>query len=129
MIDKTQLSIGNSNRNLKTATSPVSTISSQQLKFKAVLDEQLKNECKELQMSKHARDRIAQRGIDVDQNVMNSLNYAADIARSKGARDIVMIGKDAAFVVNIPNSVIVTAVSSDELKDNIFTNIDSAVLI
>lgn len=129
MIDKTQLGIGKANRNLNTAASPVKTISSQQLSFKAVLDEQLKNETNQLQMSKHAKDRIAQRGIDVDQDLMSSLNYAADIARSKGARDIVMIGKDAAFVVNIPNSVIVTAVSSDELKDNIFTNIDSAVLI
>ncbi len=129
MIDKTQIGIGKTAANVNTAANPVKTINSQQLSFKAVLDQQLKNESQQLQLSKHAKDRIAQRGIEVDQNVMSSLNNAADLARSKGARDIVMIGKDAAFVVNIPNGVIVTAVSSDELKNNIFTNIDSAVLI
>lgn len=129
MIDRTQFGVGSANRNFNTAANSVKTISSQQLSFKAVLDEQLKNESKQLQLSKHAKDRIAERGIDVNQNLMSSLNDAADVARSKGAKDIVMIGKDAAFIVNIPNGVIVTAVSSDELKNNIFTNIDSAVLI
>jgi len=129
MIDKTQLGVGKANSNYNTAANPVKTINSLQLSFKAVFDEQLKNESKQLQLSKHAKDRIAQRGIEIDQNLMSSLNSAADIARSKGAKDIVIIGKDAAFVVNIPNGVIVTAVSSNELKDNIFTNIDSAVLI
>jgi len=129
LIDRTQFGVGSANRNFNTAANSVKTISSQQLSFKAVLDEQLKNESKQLQLSKHAKDRIAERGIDVNQNLMSSLNDAADVARSKGAKDIVMIGKDAAFIVNIPNGVIVTAVSSDELKNNIFTNIDSAVLI
>lgn len=130
MIDKTQIGIGSNNSNLNTAVNPVKTINSQEISFKAVFDQQLRNESKQqLQLSKHAKDRIAQRGISIDQDMMSSLNNAADIARSKGSRDIVMIGKDAAFVVNIPNGVIVTAVSSDEMKDNIFTNIDSAVLI
>lgn len=129
MIDKTQFGVGNANCNLNTTASPVKTLNSQQLKFKAVFDEQLKNDSSQLQISKHAKDRITQRGIDVDNALMSSLNHAADIAKSKGARDIVMIGREAAFIVNIPNRVIVTAVSSDELKNNIFTNIDSAVLI
>ncbi|MCI1930551.1 MAG: flagellar biosynthesis protein [Clostridia bacterium] len=130
MVEKTQFGVGNVNYNSKTSANPVKNYSNQDLRFRAVFDKQLiRNKDNELQISKHAKERIAQRGITVDKDMINSLNNAADMARKKGAKDIVMIGKDAAFIVNIPNSVIVTAVSSSELKDNIFTNIDSAVLI
>ena len=108
---------------------PAKTFSSNDLSFKAIFDGQLQSQKAELQVSKHAKERIAQRGIDFNDELVSALNTAAQSARLKGARDIVMIGKEAAFVVNIPNSVIVTAVSPAELKDNIFTNIDSAVII
>ena len=129
MIEKTQLGVENVNYSSKISANHIKTFNSQDLSFRAVLDQLNENKSCELQISKHAKERIAQRGIDVNKDIISSLNNAADIARQKGAKDIVMIGKDAAFIVNIPNSVIVTAVSSSELKDNVFTNIDSAVLI
>ena len=61
--------------------------------------------------------------------LMEDMNAAIGKARLKGAKDVVMIGKDAAFIVNVPNNVVVTAISSEEMKDNIFTNIDSAVIL
>lgn len=129
MTGKTQLGVDNVNYSSIISAAPVKTFSSNDLSFRAVLDKQLlENKKFELQISKHAKERIAQRGIDINKEI-SSLNNAADIARKKGARDVVMIGKDAAFIVNIPNNVIVTAVSSSEMKDNVFTNIDSAVLI
>ena len=48
---------------------------------------------------------------------------------SKGARDVVIIGKDGAFIVNVPHNLVVTTMNGTEMKDNIFTNIDSAVLL
>ncbi len=82
-----------------------------------------------LQFSKHSKERIEQRGISLTEQLMTDLNAAVGKARLKGARDVVMIGKDAAFIVNVPNNVVVTAMNGEEMKENIFTNIDSAVLL
>lgn len=82
-----------------------------------------------MQFSKHSKERIQQRGINVTDSLIEQLNTAADSARLKGAKDVVMIGRDAAFIVNIPNNVVVTAINGNEMKNNIFTNIDSAVLL
>ena len=62
-------------------------------------------------------------------SLIEQLNTSADSARLKGAKDVVMIGREAAFIVNIPNNVVVTAMNGNEMKNNIFTNIDSAVLL
>ena len=113
----------------KNASSPVRTFNSQQISFEAVLNQQYNEKNQALQLSKHAKERVEERGIDVDTNLMATLNEAAITARLKGAVNTVMIGQDAAFVVNIPNGIIVTAISAEELKNNVFTNIDSAVLI
>ena len=62
-------------------------------------------------------------------SLLGDLNQAVQKARDKGARDVVVIGQSGAFIVNIPNNVVVTTMSGTEMKDNIFTNIDSAVLM
>lgn len=79
--------------------------------------------------SKHAEMRIQQRGIEVSADMMNSLNQAVAKAREKGAKDTVVIGAQGAFIVNVPNNIVVTTMTEQEMKNNIFTNIDSAVLM
>ena len=96
--------------------------------FAVILNEKLEKS-ESLQFSKHSKERIQQRGINVTDSLIEQLNTAADSARLKGAKDVVMIGRDAAFIVNIPNNVVVTAINGNEMKNNIFTNIDSAVLL
>ena len=96
--------------------------------FAGILNEKLEKS-ESLQFSKHSKERIQQRGINVTDSLIEQLNTAADSARLKGAKDVVMIGRDAAFIVNIPNNVVVTAINGNEMKNNIFTNIDSAVLL
>lgn len=98
------------------------------MNFEAMLKEQL-NKNEGLQFSKHAKERAEQRGIEVTNTLMDSLNDAVAKAKSKGAKDIVIIGEKQAFIVNIPNNVIVTTISEKEMKENIFTNIDSAVIL
>lgn len=98
--------------------------------FEALLRERLnKTPAKEVQFSKHAKERVEQRGIEVTPTLMDSLNEAVNKAREKGAKDVVIIGPNEAFIVNVPNNVVVTTMSGTELKDNIFTNIDSAVIL
>lgn len=82
-----------------------------------------------VQFSKHAARRVQERGIDMTDNLLNDLNQAVQKARVKGARDVVIIGESGAFIVNVPNNVVVTTMSGTEMKENIFTNIDSAVLM
>ena len=82
-----------------------------------------------VRFSKHAAARVEQRGIEVTDNLLNDLNQAVGKAREKGAKDVVVIGQQGAFIVNIPNNVVVTTMTSQEMKQNIFTNIDSAVLL
>ena len=83
----------------------------------------------EVQFSKHAKERIDQRGIEVTTTLMNDLNNAVEKAKQKGAKDVVIIGPKEVFIVNIPNNIVVTTLSGAEMKNNIFTKIDSAVIL
>lgn len=96
--------------------------------FEQILKTQIK-ENKELKFSKHAQERAAQRGIEVTPSLMSELEKAVDKASEKGAKDLAIIGQNEAFIVNVPNKVVITTMSYLELKNNIFTNIDSAVII
>ncbi len=96
--------------------------------FEQMLQERLQ-ETKEVQFSKHAKERIDQRGIEVTTALMNDLNNAVAKAKQKGAKDVVIIGPKEVFIVNIPNNIVVTTLSGAEMKNNIFTKIDSAVIL
>jgi flagellar operon protein len=78
--------------------------------------------------SKHAVQRLERRNLAVDQTVMQRLQDGVDRAAGKGARDAVVLVDDTAFVVSVSNRTVVTAVGRDQMKDHVFTNIDSAVI-
>ncbi|MEY8356433.1 TIGR02530 family flagellar biosynthesis protein [Lachnospiraceae bacterium 54-53] len=82
-----------------------------------------------LQFSRHAAERVSQRGIEMSDTFLNDLQSAVEKARLKGAKDVVIISERGAFIVNVPNNTVVTTMSGNEMKENIFTNIDSAVLL
>ena len=96
--------------------------------FSTLLKEEL-DRSEGVRFSKHAAQRVAERGIEVSDRLMSDLNQAVEKATAKGARDVVIIGKDGAFIVNVPHNLIVTTMNGNEMKENIFTNIDSAVLL
>jgi flagellar operon protein len=83
---------------------------------------------KPVQFSKHAVQRLERRGLTVDNAVMQRLNDGVDRAAGKGARDAVVLVDETAFVVSVTNRTVVTAVGKDQMKDHVFTNIDSAVI-
>lgn len=87
------------------------------------------NRPQSVQFSKHAALRVQQRGIEMTEGLLSDLNQAVRKAQEKGAKDVAIIGESGAFIVNVPNNVVITTMSGAEMKDNIFTNIDSAVLI
>lgn len=82
-----------------------------------------------VQFSKHAMQRMKTRGVEMTPGLLNSLNQAVDKARTKGSKDVAVISDKSVFIVNVPNNTVITTMNGLEMKENIFTNIDSAVLI
>ncbi len=83
----------------------------------------------ELKISTHAANRIKSRGIEMNDEVKAKLNKAIGRVADKGGKDALLMMNDAAFIVNVPNRTVVTAMDRDNLKENVFTNIDSAAVV
>ncbi len=81
-----------------------------------------------VQFSKHAVQRLERRSLAVTPAAMQRLQDGVDRAAGKGARDAVVLVDDTAFVVSVRNRTVITAVGKDQMKDHVFTNIDSAVI-
>ena len=81
-----------------------------------------------VRFSAHAATRIKSRNIEMTPEIMGKLEKAVSGAAGKGARDSLIIMKNLAFIVNIPNRTVITAMDGESIKENIFTNIDSAVI-
>jgi flagellar operon protein len=81
-----------------------------------------------LQFSRHALARVQRRGIELDSATLGRLTEGVGRAASKGSRDSLVLVDDTAFVVSVSNRTVITAVGSEQMKDNVFTNIDSAVI-
>lgn len=105
------------------------SLSPGQLAFGQVLSQKLQEEGNTLRFSKHAAERAAQRGLEMTPEITGRLEQAVETARGKGAREVAVIGPEGVFIVNIKNSVVVTSISNQELKNNVITNIDSAVIM
>ena len=82
-----------------------------------------------LKFSKHARSRLADRNIELSDSQLERLETGTKKAGQKGIRDSLVIVDELAFIVNIPNQTVVTAMDSTETNENIFTNINGAVII
>lgn len=99
--------------------------------FKDLLNEKIKSEEKvenEVVFSKHANERIRERNIDVSEDVTEKLNEAAEQAKDKGLKNVLVMIDNQAFIISTMNNKVITAVNSQDLKENIFTNIDGAVI-
>ena len=94
--------------------------------FKTLLQERSKVG---LNFSKHAAKRMNERGIAVDNQLMSDLEHAVEGARKKGAKDVAVIGAQGVFIVNVPNNTVVTTMAQSDMRERVFTNIDSAVLM
>lgn len=90
---------------------------------------QRQRESQPVAFSKHARERAEQRGISVDEQLMDRLNDTVEKAQAKGANNILAFDTTRAFIINVPNGRVITAMSPEEMKENIFTNIDGAVIL
>jgi len=83
----------------------------------------------EVRFSKHAQNRLSDRNITLSDEQMTRLNGATQKASAKGIKESLVIVDSLAFIVNIPNNTVVTALDQAESSDNVFTNIDGAVIV
>lgn len=81
-----------------------------------------------LRFSKHALGRLSDRNIELNTEQLERLNDGARKAQQKGIRDSLVIVDKLAFIVNVPNQTVVTAMDSTATDENIFTNINGAVI-
>jgi flagellar operon protein len=80
------------------------------------------------QFSRHALERLAQRGIALDGSTVARVSDGINRAAGKGSRDSVVFVDSTAFVVSVRNNTVITAVDSGHMREHVFTNIDSAVI-
>lgn len=82
-----------------------------------------------LKVSGHAQTRLQSRNIELDQaqwdRVMDGVNRASE----RGAKESLVMVDDIALIVSVKNKTLITAVDQGSLKANVFTNIDSAVIV
>ena len=81
-----------------------------------------------LTWSAHASARLRQRGIEFTPTQHARLDTAVDKAAAKGAKDALVLLDDTAMVVSVKNRTVITALGMHQAKENVFTNIDSAVI-
>ena len=80
-------------------------------------------------ISNHAAERLQNRNINLNSLDMNKINEGINKAEGKGCKDCLILYKDVALVTSITNRTIITAVDKKSSKENVFTNIDSVVII
>lgn len=82
-----------------------------------------------LKFSAHAKERLEKRGIALSPQDLAALDGGLAKARAKGAREALFLLRGLGFIVGVAQGTVVTAMDSAELKDRVFTNIDSTILL
>jgi len=94
--------------------------------FKDVLDS-VKSKDEGFTVSKHAALRLNE--INFTEEDMKQIEKGFKIAKDKNSKNTVMLYKDVAIIASVENKTIITAVDKERAKDNIFTNVDSVVIL
>lgn len=108
-----------------------SQIREQELSFQQILEQtsERKSLAETVTFSKHANERLASRNINLDAVQMERLNKGIMQAKEKSINESLVMMDNIAFIVNIKNNTVVTAMDQSSNDSNIFTNIDGAVIV
>jgi len=83
----------------------------------------------DIKFSKHAQTRMQERKIELSQFELEKIKEAVSKAGSKGIKDSLVLLESVALIINVPSKTVVTTVEKGSIKENIFTNIDGAVIL
>ncbi len=90
-------------------------------------DSIFKEELEKVKFSNHAIKRLESRNIQLSDSDLEKIQSAVEKAEMKGSKDSLVMMENTAFIVNIPNKTVVTAMEVSGTNENVFTNIDSVV--
>lgn len=105
---------------------PIKPVNNNQTSFKSILD-RVKSKNEGFTVSKHAAKRLDE--INFTEEDMKQIEKGFEIAKDRNSKNTVMLYKDVAIIASVENKTLITAVEKDRAKDNIFTNIDSVVIL
>jgi len=95
--------------------------------FKALLENKL--QAKKLKFSKHAKQRLESRSINLENNDLKKLERAVTKAKDKGAKESLVMAGENAYIVSVENDTVITAMNRNNMDSKVVTNIDSAVVM
>jgi flagellar operon protein len=107
---------------------PAQKITAGALSFNQVLEANLQKSG-ELKFSAHAQQRLSDRNIQLSPSDLSRLEQGVSQAAAKGSKESLLLKDNLAFVVSVKNNTVITAVDSGSMRGNVFTNIDSAVIV
>lgn len=111
------------NKQIKTSSA---TVTNDETTFKQVLVD-VKNKDEGFTVSKHAALRLNE--INFTKEDMKEIEKGFEIAKNKNSKNTVMLYKEVALIASVQNKTLITAIEKDRAKDNIFTNVDSVVIL
>ncbi len=116
---------------LKQNRQQTETLNKNGLSFQDILSSKTEGtqEAGEVKFSKHAANRLIDRNIELTKEQVERLNQGTAKAGAKGINESLVIVDSLAFIVNIPNHTVITAMDQTETNENVFTNIDGAVIM
>ena len=82
-----------------------------------------------VKFSKHAEERLQRDGVQLTDAEKERLDIGMDKAAAKGARSSLLLMDDKVFIANVREKIVITSMTRDRLRDNVFTQIDSAVIL
>ena len=113
--------------NTRKTVTAAAMLQQQGASFEEILERTRLKTSEELKFSKHANERLLSRNIDLSEAQKERLSQAVKSAQAKGIKESLVMMDNLAFIVNIPNNTVITAVTGGE--ERIFSNIDGAVIV
>ena len=108
-------------------TSPV--VNSQGLSFEEIWKQKTGETEGEIRFSKHASNRLADRNLTLSEDQLSRLTEGLRKAGEKGIKESLVMVDQLAFIVNVPSNTVITAMDQTQAGENVFTNIDGAVIV
>ena len=102
---------------------------SQGLSFEEIWKQKTGEVNGEIRFSKHASNRLADRNLILSDNQLSRLTEGLRKAGEKGIKESLVMVDQLAFIVNVPSNTVITAMDQPQARENVFTNIDGAVIV
>ena len=114
---------------LKKSPKTTQMTNSKGLSFEEIWKQKTGEVSSEIRFSKHASNRLADRNLTLSENQLSRLSEGLKKAGEKGIRESLVMVDQLAFIVNVPSNTVITAMDQAQARENVFTNIDGAVIV